>query len=186
MKLYELNREHYRSVQQAATTETETQEYTVIIQQGTEMEKKKDKSKLRCWMPASQQDLDTAVDLLMTGSQCCGFGILLVLPAVREGGKMSCSHQEEANPQLLSISQLLVLKWNQIGIDNKRRWREIRKRGGESRRRKRLERGREERGRQEEMREEEQKYKCEGTDEWRKMARKGEQLEQSARDQIAV
>lgn len=36
------------------------------------------------------------------------------------------------------------------------------------------------------MREEGWKYKCEGTDEWRRMARKGEQLEQSARDEIAA
>lgn len=31
------------------------------------------------------------VDLLMTGSQCRGFGILLVLPAAREGGVMESS-----------------------------------------------------------------------------------------------
>lgn len=100
---------------------------------------KKAKSKLRCWMPAFQQDLDTAVDLLMTGSQCRGFGILLVLPALGEGEKMSCSHQEEANPQLLSISQLLVLKWNQIGIDNEKRWREISERDGKRGRRRQKE-----------------------------------------------
>lgn len=36
------------------------------------------------------------------------------------------------------------------------------------------------------MREEEQKNKCEGTDEWRRMARKGKKLEKSAREEITA